>query len=431
MTPATSPPVVCYDCGSAFSFPERTRCDCGEPLWFDVELEPGDFGAAVYAAVRQEGSDVGPTAADPPASATSIWRYATGLPGVAPVGLASGTGGTPLYRLAALDDYAGCTLRVKHEGVNPTGSFKDRGTAVAVSHVAATGGDWIGTVSHGNMALSTAAYAASAGLECAVFVPAHTPASRLETIGQHGPHVFAVDGDYGRLYEETLALADETGVRFVNSDTPLRVAGQKTVAYEIVEALPTDPPDAIALPVSSGGHASGVWKALRELRAVGLLDSLPRIYLVQAAACDPIAAAYREDRAEVTPVTPGETIAVSIANPDPPSGTRALAAVRETGGAVCSVDDDAISEAGERLATDAGLSVEPSSATALAGVRELARRGEIAPDDSVVLVLTGSGYKYQEAGGGDDQVASVRRVTLDEIAVALEDVTGGDGGQRT
>lgn len=387
--------VSCYDCGNTYAFDERKRCACGEPLWF--ETTPDEF------------------AWDDAGAIDDAWRYIDALPVSNPTGVAPG--GTPLVRAERLDEYAGCTLSLKHEGQNPTGSFKDRGSAVGIGYALEAGQAWVGTVSHGNMALSMSAYAAGAGLDCAVFVPADTPAERLELIGRHDPEIFRVEGDYGRLYADTLSL--DAPVNFVNSDTPLRVAGQKTVAYEIVEQSAPDAPDAIVLPVSSGGQASAVWKALRELETAGAIDEIPRLYFCQAAACDPIVAAYRDDEPRVTPVTPEETIAVSIANADPPSGTRALAAARETGGAVVSVPDAAIRDAMDRLATRVGLSVEPSSAVAVAGVRRLAQRGEIEPSDDVVTVLTGSGYKERY----DADVRS-RTIDLDDVERELASVVG-------
>ncbi|ELY93430.1 threonine synthase [Natrialba hulunbeirensis JCM 10989] len=400
MTTSSQALLRCYDCGCTYDHGDRTRCSCGEPLWFDLDVSGFEWPAETN---QETGRD--------PATAGS-WRYDAVLPVSAPDTTTLPPGSTPLVRAGALDSFADCGLYLKPEGQNPTGSFKDRGTAVGVAHALDTGADWIGTVSHGNMALSTSAYAAAAGLECAVFVPADIPSERLDLLARHDPHVFRVEGDYGRLYEETLALNTDgdAGVTFVNSDTPLRVAGQKTIAYELLEQfrlgssnVPSSPnmpsssavPDAIVLPVSSGGQASGVWKALRELTRSGALadDDIPRLYFVQAAPCDPIATAFREGREEVTPIDADETIAVSIANSDPPSGTRALTAARDTDGAVVSVSDEATREAMDRLATDAGLAVEPSSAVALAGVRKLSDRGEIAADESVVTILTGSGYK--------------------------------------
>ncbi|ELY56046.1 threonine synthase [Natronococcus amylolyticus DSM 10524] len=387
--------VRCYDCAETYGIDDRKRCTCGEPLWFETDSSSFEWPDEEWT--------------------TGMWRYADVLPVTDPVGVPPGT--TPLVRAARIDEYAGCRLHVKNEAQNPTGSFKDRGTAVGVGYAVQTDRDWIGTVSHGNMALSTSAYAASAGLECAVFVPADTPVERLELIDRHDPHIFRVEGDYGRLYAETLAL--ETGVWFINSDTPLRVAGQKTVAYEIFEQLHPAEPDALVLPISSGGQASAVWKAVRELESAGLIDDVPRLYFVQAAACDPIATAYRNGESVVTPVVADETIAISIANSDPPSGTRALVAARDTGGTVISVPDNEIRDAMARVATSVGTDVEPSSAVAVAGVRRLSRSGDVGADDDVAAILTGSGYKERY----DAEVDS-RTIDLDDLEQDLASVVG-------
>lgn len=388
--------VRCYDCGSTIDFEARKRCVCGEPLWFEVDASGFEW---------------------PADGRTDVWRYADVLPVSEPVGISGGAGATPLLRMTRLDGYAGCTLHLKAEGQNPTGSFKDRGSAVGVSYAVDAGKEWVGTVSHGNMALSVSAHAASVGLECAVFVPEYVPEERLEMIARHDPHLLQVVGDYGQLYEDTLSL--DLDVEFLNSDTPLRVAGQKTVAYEICETFAPSVPDAIALPVSSGGQASGVWKALLELETAGLIDHVPRLYLVQASACDPIATAFRNDASTVTAVEGQETIAVSIANGDPPSGTRAMRAARETGGSVVSVSDDEIRAAMTRLSTTAGLSVEPSSAAAVAGIRTLSQAGEIDADEDVVAILTGSGYKERV----DAEPAS-RRIELTAIERELARLVG-------
>ena len=385
--------VECYDCGNTFAFP-RARCPCGEPLWFETvhAPEPG----------------VGRLA-----------HFADSLPVEPRHGLAQAVGGTPLVRAPALDEYAGCRLSIKSETGNPTGSFKDRGSAVGVAW--ATREDRpVGTVSHGNMAASMAAHAAAAGVDCTVLVPADISDGRLRRIAQYGPDVLRVDGDYGRLYRLSLEIGRDTGVAFVNSDTPLRVAGQKTVAFEI---LAESEPDAIVLPVSSGGHASAVWKGLLELEAAGRLDRLPRLLLVQAAACDPIARAFRDGRDRVDSVEPGETVAYSIANPDPPSGNRALAAVESTAGAVVSVDDEAILDARSRLARSAGMSVEPASATALAGLRKLGRTGSVSPDESVVLIATGTGRTT------DHGPVDVPTVPIDDLRERIR-IVGAPGPSR-
>jgi threonine synthase len=421
--------LTCYRCGATAEFPDRKRCDCGEPLWFDTDA------AESFAW---------------PDSGRGVWRYADLLPVESrsdsrAEGVSAAAGATPLVRASGLDADAGCRLWLKDESENPTGSFKDRGSAAGVAWAANAGREWVGTVSHGNMAMSVAANAASVGgtggPRALVLVPDDISGERLAAIAQYDPAVLRVAGDYGRLYYETLDA--DAPVEFVNSDTPLRVAGQKTTALELCEAFAREArapsafvrapgasgtldasstaPDAIVLPVSSGGHASATWKALRELRTAGLLaeSDLPRLYFVQAAACDPIAAAYREAADEVTPaIETGETVAYSIANADPPSGTRALAAARATDGAVLSVPDDEILDATATLAGEAGFCVEPASATTLAGIRRLSASGELAADDEVVAVLTGTGFRELDA-----ESASPETVALGGLSERLRTLT--------
>ncbi|TKX58824.1 pyridoxal-phosphate dependent enzyme [Halorubrum sp. SS7] len=388
--------LTCYDCGETYPFGDATRCRCGEPLWFETDAAAFDW----------------PDTSDGSLGRETLWRYESVLPATAPAGLAAAAGGTPLFRAPSIESTGGPRIHLKVEGVNPTGSFKDRGTAVGISRIDGP----VGTVSHGNMALSVAAHAAAADREAVILVAEDTPDSRLAMIAQHDPHLFRVHGEYGRLYHDT--LEDDLGAAFLNSDAPLRVAGQKTVAYEICEAFAPDAPDAIVLPVSSGGQASGVWKALRELNAAGLLSATPRIYLAQAARCDPIAQSYRRGASRVEPVTGEPTAAVSINNADPPSGNRALAAVAETDGGVVSVPEEAMLAERDRLAADAGVSVEPSCAVATAAVRDLAAAGEFGPDDDVAVILTGSGYKYGES---DPDISSVREVDRADVPGAVRD----------
>jgi threonine synthase len=388
---------VCYACGETAE--TGARCTCGEPLW-----------------VADQTTEGWPETDDP-----SLWRYRDLLPVDPPPGLGAAVGGTPLVRAPRLDGLLnGATVRVKFEGAHPTGTFKDRGTAVGVAGTLARGDDAVATVSHGNMARSVAAHAASEGLDCVVCVPADVPAERLATIARHDPTILRVDGDYGRLYGAALAAGRAADIAVINSDTPLRVAGQKTTGLEILEH---SSPDVIVMPVSSGGHASGVWKAVREATASGLVEDPPRLYLAQAAGCAPIAAAYDRGAERVTRVDPDGTVAYSIANADPPSGTRALAAARETGGAVLAVDDEAILNARSCITERAGLFVETSCATPLAAARELVGRGEIESGEAVTLVATGTGYTERDVG--DTPTLEAEVVGLDGLRDALRRAVGG------
>jgi len=390
--------VTCWACGTAGPLSDGTRCDCGEPRWFVTD--PSGFEW-------------------PADGVCGMWAFADLLPVAEPAGVGQCAGGTPLARVPTLDGFAGCRVFVKDETENPTGSFKDRGSAVAVSWAAAADRAWVGTVSHGNMARSVAAHATGHGLDCLVLVPTDIPAERLVHVARYDPTVVRVSGDYSRLYFDALDVGPDLGVEFVNSDTPLRVAGQKTAALEVLAAFAPEVPDALVLPTSSGGLASACWKALREVHATGLVESVPRLYLVQSAACDPIAAAYRAGTDRVSRVESGETVAYSIANADPPSGNRALAAARETGGAVISVPDDEILTAQRRFADAGGFCVEPASAAALAGLRRLTADGEIATDEQAVVVATGTGFTERAAPVQEDDVPTVDRADLAGRLAAL------------
>lgn len=236
-----------------------------------------------------------------------------------------------------------------------------------------------------------AAHAASADIPCVVLVPANISETRLRQIGQYGPLVVRVDGDYGRLYDRSLEFGPELCIAFVNSDSPLRVAEQAMTALEILDKFVPAVPYAIVMPVSSGGHASAAWKALPDLDGAGVLPSPPGLHFVQAASSAPIAAAFAAGEKTVSPTEGGGTIAYLNGKRDPPSGNRALAAARDTGGSVVAVSDEEIRTATAELAARAGVCVEPASAAALAGARNLAANGVL--DADVVLVATGTGFK--------------------------------------
>ncbi|WP_259517376.1 threonine synthase [Halanaeroarchaeum sp. HSR-CO] len=390
--------LVCYRCGQRYDDETRVRCSCGEPLWF--ETPSIDY-------TWSDGQDV-----------DGMWRYEALLPIDRPAGVARAAGGTPLVRSERLDDAAGARVYVKDEGENPTGAYKDRGSAVAVPHALVGGDDVVGTVSYGNMAISTAAHAASLGRECIVLVPDDISSVRLELIAQYDSTIVQVSGDYGALYDDAISLSQSLPISILLSDAPARISGYKTVLYEIIESLAPEPPDAIAIPASSGGFASGVWRGIRDLESMGLLEEPPRLYVVQTASADPITRAFDAGDVDTTPLTPDqteETIAHSIGNPDPPSGGRALAAVRDTDGAVVSVTDEEIETAQRQFATLGGFSVEPAAATPLAGVARLTERGEIEADESVVLIPTGTGFKELETGEASVETEQTSREALPEL----------------
>ena len=389
--------LQCYECGSRYEDVELQRCQCGEPLWFNVDMQRAEW---------------------PGQMAGGVGRYADFLPidGVDGIGVAAG--GTPLFRADRLDDLVGGSVFVKDETENPTGSFKDRGSTVGTAFATERDIDWVGTQSKGNMAMSMAANAASAGLECLVLIPDTTPEARLKAIAQYDPTIVQVD-DYRAFDDIVTELEPELDALFVSADDTLRVAGQKTVAFEICEWFNPDPPDAIVLPVSSGGNASAVWKGLRDLSDAGLIDDVPRLYLVQTAASDPIARAYRGGEPNVSPVDRSESIALSITNRNPTSGNRALEGARQTGGAVTAVSETAIEDATKQMAAHAGLSSEPASAVTLAGARRLVENGEIDANESVVLIATGTGFKELAGFSMPDDTVSVEVATARQSLLEL------------
>lgn len=335
--------------------------------------------------------------ATPPGGLGGLWRYLPLLPGLAPdlveQRIHMGEGGTPLLRApAALEKELGVgTLWLKDESRNPTGSFKDRGTAVGLGLLASLGFDAVGTVSTGNMARSVAAYAARAGMRAEVWVGASTAPQKLAPVAVHGARLSRFDAPYGEIYATSLAWSRRSGVPFINSDSALRVEGQKTIAYEIAEQLGGDAPDWLLIPTSSGGNFSAIAKGLREATAAGWLRGECRLVAVQAAACDPIVRAWEAGSEQPVPVPPPDTIAGAISNPSPPSGARALAWLRRTGGRAVAVSEERIAAAQARLARRTGRFVQPASAATLGALEQLRADAVVGADDRVVLLLTGSG----------------------------------------
>lgn len=300
--------------------------------------------------------------------------------------LSLGEGQTPLLKLHSLDN--GVEILAKLESANPTLSFKDRGSAVVVQKVLELGWPAIGTVSTGNMASSTAAYAARAGLPCLLLVKKGTSTAALLSSAVFNPIIIEVGGDYGQLFRQSYDLGKELNIYFANSVDPLRIEGYKLVSFEICWQLGRRP-DFVYLPVSSGGHFLGLLKGFREMMQAGYIDRLPVLIGVQAAGCAPIAAAYRAGQEKVVSITDSRTIAHSISNPDPPAGNLVLKLVRENNGCLTTVTDDEMLQAQKYLANKEGIFVQPESATTLAAFFKHRKRFR----GTSVLILTGQGLK--------------------------------------
>lgn len=332
----------------------------------------------------------------PGGAGDGMWRYLPLLPALdaGPVQrrVFMGEGGTPLLRAAALEAALGCReILLKDESRNPTGSFKDRGTAVGVALLAQLGFEAVGTVSTGNMARSVAAYAARAGMRAEVWVGASTPPHKLAPVAVHGARLRRFDAPYGEIYRASMRFSERAGVPFVNSDSALRIEGQKTIAFEIVEQLGGRAPDWLLVPTSSGGNLSAIAKGFEEAAAGGWMEGSCRLAAVQTAACDPIVRGWQAGADQPVEVPPPQTVAGAISNPTPPSGARAIRWLRRTGGHAVAVPDDAIVAAQLRLARLTGRFVQPASAAPLAALEKMLADGVVRPDERIVLLLTGAG----------------------------------------
>lgn len=333
--------------------------------------------------------------------------------------LSLGEGDTPLLRLAGLGDGLKLSfVYAKNEGQNPTGSFKDRGTAVVVRKARAMGFDRIGTVSTGNMAASTAAYGSRAGFDTSVLLKEGTPLSSLRLTAAFRPRLFAVAADYAALYRASFELGRERGIYFANSTDPFRIEGYKCTGFEIFLQLGGRPPDFVVVPVSSGGHFLGLVRAFEDLLLEGLAESIPVFVGVQAAGCSPLVRAFNENLARYERLERVETVAHAISNPAPPAGNSVLLKLREHHGLMVSVSDEEMIRTRSLLAGTEGLLCQLESASAAAALAKLAGAGLISKDQVAVLVITGSGLKldHQEQAGQPEVITT----GLEELGRALK-----------
>jgi threonine synthase len=308
--------------------------------------------------------------------------------------LSLGEGNTPLIQLSRLKErFELPQVLVKNETVNPIACFKDRGTTVAVQKAVSLGIKKIGTVSTGNMASSTAAYGARAGLETFVFVKEDISSDKLLLTGMYNPVLVKVKGDYGELFYSSFSIGRKHNIYFMNSVDPFRIEGYKVTSFEIFLQLESRIPRYIFVPVSSGGHLIGLMKAFLDLKEGGFIQRFPTFVGVQAEGCSPIAQAYASGKPKVTRIKKAETVAHSISNPDPPGGNILLKLIQENEGIMLDVTDKEILEAQKILAEFEGIFCEPASATALAGLLKLSGQVKFDKDDRIVLVITGSGLK--------------------------------------
>jgi len=361
----------------------------------------------------------------PDTPASGVWRFReVVMPGSRVTPVSHPEGNTPLLFREAIAKWAGVPdLLMKHEGHNPTGSFKDRGMTVGMTQACRVGARGVICASTGNTSASLAAYAAHARLPAFVLVPeGKVSLGKLaQTVG-YGAHVLTVRGDFDACLALVEASRESLGLYLLNSVNPWRIEGQKTIVLEMLQQLGWDPPDWIALPGGNLGNTAAFGKALEEAYAWGLIRRVPRLLVVQAEGAAPFARAFAIGFRERKRVQ-ADTVATAIRIGDPASWDRAVHAIRFTDGAVVSVTDGEILEA-KRSIDRAGVGCEPASAASVAGLRRLVAFGQVAPNARVVAVLTGHILKDPEvlasgshAGGGESRVIEP---TMEALAAAVE-----------
>ncbi len=413
--------IECTICGAGYDpEPGRYTCDnCGEAGTLDVRY---DYEQVATMLTRDT------LAAD---RDTTMFRYRALLPieaAATPPPLA--VGGTPLYLAPRLAEMAGVrSLWVKDDGRQPTASLKDRASAIAVMKAQEEGAAIITTASTGNAAAALAGIAASVGQRSVIFVPQSAPEAKVAQLLAFGATVVLVDGNYNEAFELATAAVGRWG--WYNRNTgvnPYVAEGKKTVALEILEQLGFVAPDAIFVSVGDGSIIGGVHKGLKDALALGWIDTMPRVYGIQAAGSDYMVRAW-ESGADVAtmPAISAVTAADSISADLPRDRVKALSAVTATGGAYLRVSDDHILGSIPRIAANSGVFAEPAAAAAYAGLEAAVGQGLVGADDRVVVISTGSGLKDVPSVLAGVRAAGAEPIrvppSLGALETAMEQVT--------
>ena len=379
--------LECTSCRTTFSSdePHRTCLECGKVLYprYDLKAARVGFGRA---ALRGRRAD--------------MWRYFELMPVKDEANIVSlGEGFTPIFRADRLGREMECeALYIKDEGLNPTASFKARGLSAAVSKARELGLRRLTIPSAGNAAGALAAYAAKAGMEAHVFMPGDAPAANRKEVSVTGARVTLVDGLIGDAGLKSRQRAQEDDLFDVSTlQEPYRVEGKKTMGYEIAEQMNWTLPDAIIYPTGGGTGIVGMWKAFQEMEQLGWTDGKrPMMFCVQAEGCAPIVKAFREGSAFAEPWQNAHTVAPGIRVPSAIGDYLVLAAVRESGGDALTVTDDEIVAYMKTVASLEGIFVCPEGAATAAALAELLQAGTLSPNETILLLNTGSGLKNLE-----------------------------------
>jgi threonine synthase len=423
--------LQCICCGQTYDPLQRTsfRCDCGDLLSVEHDLERVQQRAGDLRAVfdRRLGR------LQPPLR-SGVWRYheliLPDLPRQAIVSLPEGN--TPLYRREAVERHVGVRrLLIKHEGENPTLSFKDRGMTAGVSWARHAGARTVACASTGDTSAAMACYAAAAGLPAVVLLP-HDKVSAEQLVQPicYGARVLALETDFDGCMAVVQQLSDSGEVYLLNSKNPLRIEGQKSIGFEVLHQLGWRLPDWFVIPVGNAGNISALGKGLGELKRLGLVHGVTRIAGVQSAAAAPLSRAFREGFRRRVRLRAGPTVASAIRIGDPVSFEKARAVVQQFDGVVTEVSDEQ-ALASKAVVDRAGVHVCPNSAVAVAGARRLRREGVIQPDETLVVIATAHGGKfsglaldYHTAASGEAAGRNPPRVvapTLEAVREALGD----------
>lgn len=359
-------------------------------------------------------------------SGRGVWRYRAGLP--FEMGVSIEEGDTPLYEVPKIEaDVGVADLRVKHEGMNPTGSFKDRGMTVGVKVAERLGVDRLACASTGNTSAALACYGARANTEVLVLLPAgKVAAGKVAQASLHGARILEVDGNFDACLDVVSELADRGEAYLLNSLNPFRLEGQKTIGLEILEGTRDaygDWPDRITLPVGNAGNTAALYKCFRELVQAGEMteDEMPKLTGVQAEGAAPIVEAIETGAAEVERWDEVETRATAIRIGMPVNAPKALPGIRATGGTAIAVSDAEITDAQRQLARD-GVGVEPASAASVAGLQKLREAGAVDSDERVVCLTTGHLLKDPDAAAA----AGSEPTPVPADADGVLDVLGGE-----
>ena len=382
--------------------PESLRCkECKTPYPLDARYVCEQcFGPLEVLYAPRSGSDPAALRRRIQAGPHSIWRYADFLPLAAPPRGTLPAGWTPLLRADRLAERLGLRdVWIKNDAANPTHSFKDRVVSVAVARARELGFQTIACASTGNLANSVAAHGAALGMDSYVFIPADLEEQKVLATGVYGTKLVGVKGSYDDVNRLCTELCAERDWAFVNINLrPYYAEGSKTLAFEIAEQLGWELPDRCVVPVASGSLFTKIAAGFQEWSELGLIEgeSFPRMNGAQAEGCSPVASAYADGHDVCRPVKP-DTIAKSLAIGNPADGPYALDLARRTGGSVDAVSDEEIRAGIKLLAETTGVFTETAGGVTTAVLSKLAARGDIDPDERVVLVITGDGLKTLDA----------------------------------